>query len=53
MTVEKTVLIADDSKDMLAALSHRCKAMGLNVVPAVDGSRGLKWRYCVGKRPFP
>ena len=41
MTVEKTVLIADDSKDMLAALSHRCKAMGLNVVPAVDGSQAV------------
>ena len=41
MTINKTVLIADGSRDPLASLSQRCKAMDLNVVTATDGDQAM------------
>jgi CheY-like chemotaxis protein len=37
----KTILIADDDTDFLAALAQRCKALGLRVLTASDGMAAL------------
>jgi CheY-like chemotaxis protein len=37
----KTILIADDDTDFLAALAQRCKALGLRVQTASDGMAAL------------
>ena len=41
MTIKKTVLIADSSRDALNALSRGCGADGLDVVTAADGLQAL------------
>ena len=43
--LKKSILIADDDKDMLTALSRRCKSIGVDVITAVDGLQAMALIY--------
>ena len=43
--LKKSILIADDDKDMLTALSRWCKSLGLDVFTAVDGLQATALLY--------
>ena len=42
---KKSILIADDDKDMLTVLSRRCESIGLNVMTTVDGLQATALIY--------